>query len=123
MIRAYLIRKLSTYQDGFHQESMTLQSMIQSEGDVARLFKGRYEDITQATAGSDKNSENIVKALEDRLDNKVDCIDYHRVKREEAEVAKRELEGKLLRKESETERSEKDLIQVRKRLEDEERRT
>ena len=31
--------------DEYHQESMAHQVMIQSEGDVARMYKGRYEQI------------------------------------------------------------------------------
>ena len=37
-IRTYLTRKLAMIKDEYHQESMTYQAMIQSEGDVARKY-------------------------------------------------------------------------------------
>jgi len=36
-IRSYLSRKLAMIRDEYHQESMTHQAMMQSEGDVARM--------------------------------------------------------------------------------------
>lgn len=96
--------------------------MVQSKGDVARLYKDRFEDITRATSCTDKNSDNIMKALKDRLDHEVDRTDYRRVIRDEAEQERREMENKLRAKEHEAERDERGLNRVRKRLEDEEKR-
>ena len=108
-LTAYLIRKISAYQDEFRQESMTLQSMMRSESDVAKLYKSRYEDITQVTMGSDSNTENIMKALKDRLDHEVDLTDHYRSKRDEADQKRVELEAKLRVEESEAKNNEKPL--------------
>ena len=52
----------------YHQEKLTLQSIAMSEGDVAKLYKGRYEDITRELQGSESNPDSVVKALTSRLD-------------------------------------------------------
>lgn len=61
-------RKINAIADESRHEMMTLKSMLQSEGDVARLYKGRYEDVSKATSGSNPTSDNLVVALRERLD-------------------------------------------------------
>ena len=52
---------------------MTLQSFVQSKGDVAKFYKGRYEDITQGMVGAAEiDPDGIVKALKNRLDREAD---------------------------------------------------
>ena len=67
-IKSYLLKKLSEYRNEYQQERLTLQSMAQSEGDVAKLYKSRYEDITREIPGSESNPDSMVKALKIRLD-------------------------------------------------------
>ena len=50
--------------------------MVQSEGDIAKLYKGRYEDITQEIVGADKSSNNMVKCLKLRLDREAVFSDH-----------------------------------------------
>ncbi len=73
-IMTYLLKKLSEFRNEYHQEQLTLQSIAQSEGDVARLYKGRYEDLTKELPGSESNSDSMVKALKTRLDNEKNYV-------------------------------------------------
>ncbi len=61
-IKSYLLQKLAEYRNEYQHERLTLQSMVQSEGDVAKLYKGRYEDITRRMANAESNPDNMVKA-------------------------------------------------------------
>ena len=67
-VKSYLLKKLSEMRNEYHQEKLTLQSIAMSEGDVAKLYKGRYEDITRELQGSESNPDSVVKALTSRLD-------------------------------------------------------
>ncbi len=58
-IKSYLLQKLAEFRNEYQQEKLTLQSMVQSEGDVAKLYKGRYEDITQQMANAESNPDNM----------------------------------------------------------------
>ena len=49
----------------YHQESMTHQAMIQSAGDVARMYKGRYEHMAQSAMGKDPNTDQIIQSLKE----------------------------------------------------------
>jgi len=40
--RSYFTKKLMMFRDEFQQESMAFQAMVQSEGEVAKLYKGRW---------------------------------------------------------------------------------
>ena len=67
-IRNYLTRKLAMIEDEYRQEARTQQAMIQSEGDVARMYKGRFEHITQSSLGKDPDTDQLIKSLKSRLD-------------------------------------------------------
>ena len=67
-IRNYLTRKLAMIEDEYRQEAKTQQAMIQSEGDVARMYKGRFEYITQSSLGKDPDTDQLIKSLKSRLD-------------------------------------------------------
>ena len=67
-IRNYLTRKLAMIEDEYRQEARTHQAMIQSEGDVARLYKGRFEQITQNSLGKDPDTDQLIRSLKNRLD-------------------------------------------------------
>lgn len=112
-IKSFLVRKLAMYCAEFQQESMTLQSMIQSEGDIAKLYKGRYEDIAQSAVGTDSNSEIIMKALKSRLDYEADNTDFHRVKRDEAVQEMRDMRTEFTVKEYEYEAEKGDKVLTR----------
>lgn len=112
-IKSFLVRKLAMYCAEFQQESMTLQSMIQSEGDIAKLYKGRFEDIAQSAVGTDSNSEIIMKALQSRLDYEADNTDFHRVKRDEAVQEMRDMRTELKVKEYEYEAEKGDKVLTR----------
>ena len=67
-VRNYLTRKLAMIEDEYRQEARTQQAMIQSEGDVARIYKGRFEHITQSSLGKDPDTDQLIKSLKSRLD-------------------------------------------------------
>ena len=67
-IRNYLTRKLAMIEDEYRQEARTQQAMIQSEGDVARMYKGRFEHITQSSLGKEPDTDQLIKSLKSRLD-------------------------------------------------------
>ena len=67
-IRSYLTRKLAMIEDEYRQEARTHQANIQSEGDVARLYKGRFEQITQNSLGKDPDTDQLIRSLKNRLD-------------------------------------------------------
>lgn len=115
--KANLILKLSQYQDEFRQGSFTLQSMMQSENDVAKEYKSRYETITQVTPGGDPATESAINALKDRLDNEEKITEIYRNKRDEADQRSLAHETKLMKEESGLKNTEDRMIQVRKRLE------
>lgn len=70
--------------DEYHQEAVTHQAMIQSEGDVARLYKGRYEHMAQSALGKDPSTDQIIKSLKSRLDHEANHTNVYREKHAKA---------------------------------------
>ena len=60
--------KLAMIEDEYQHEARTQQAMIQSEGDVARLYKGRFEQLTHDSLGKDPDTDQLIKSLKNRLD-------------------------------------------------------
>eukprot|EP00434_Breviolum_minutum_P033236 symbB.v1.2.029410.t1/scaffold3211.1/size107887/2 len=83
--------------DEYHQEAVTHQAMIQSEGDVARLYKGRYEHMAQSALGKDPSTDQIIKSLKSRLDHEANHTNVYREKHakasEELSETMRKLKG------------------------------
>ena len=94
-IRSYLSKKLMMFRDEYQQESITLQAMIQSESDVAKLYKGRYEHIAQSALGKDPSSDHIIKSLKSRLDHEADHTDIYRRKHTKASEELNEMRMEL----------------------------
>lgn len=100
---------------------MTLESNLQSEGDIARLYKGRYEDITKATNGSNPNSDNLIIALKDRLSKEADYGDYQESKKVEMANQLAVLNMELVSEKKSVKMKEETTDKVRKGLIEEER--
>lgn len=49
---------------------------MRSENDVAKLYRSRYESITQVTTGSDPTTDSVINALMGRLDNEENLTDF-----------------------------------------------
>ena len=109
-----------------------------NEHNVARMFRGRYDDITRGTNGKDPNSDSLVIALKDRLDREASYADTQETKivdlrsqlsdvnlelhSEKQEVMNRERKSesfleKLIDKERNEKESEKKLREKDRRIE------
>ena len=119
-IKSYLLQKLAEFRDEYRQERLTLQSMVQSEGDVAKLYKGRYEDITQQMANAESNPDNMVRALKSRLDRETEyTLQQVALRQKEGEKLK-DMTTEMKVQEFEVEKSTKVNDRLRKKLEEEE---
>ena len=65
--------------------------MLNCEGEVARLYKGRFEEITKVTSGMDSETKTLTLALKDRLDREVSASGS-----KEATISELRDEGKLI---------------------------
>ena len=119
-IKSYLLQKLAEFRNEYQHERLTLQSMIQSEGDVAKLYKGRYEDMTQQMANAESNPDNMVKALKKRLDNETQYTLQQISLRSKETEKLREMTNEMKIQEYEAEKSMKTSERLRKKLEEEE---
>ena len=119
-IRSYLSRKLAMIRDEYHQESTTHQAMIQSEGDVARLYKGRYEHMAQSATGKDPSTDQIVQSLRSRLDHEANHAHTYREKHDKVYMELNEMRMKLKTEEYEMKQNSKVHDRTRKKLEEEE---
>ena len=119
-IKSYLLQKLAEYRNEYQQERLTLQSMVQSEGDVAKLYKGRYEDITRQMASAESNPDNMVKALKKRLDSETEYTLQQMTLRSKESERLREMTTEMKIQEYEAEKSMKVSDRLRKKLEEEE---
>ena len=70
-IAAFLSRKIHEAVDDSKREILSLETMLNCEGEVARLYKGRFEEITKVTSGMDSETKTLTLALKDRLDREV----------------------------------------------------
>ena len=70
-IAAFLSRKIHEAVDESKREILSLETMLNCEGEVARLYKGRFEEITKVTSGMDSETKTLTLALKDRLDREV----------------------------------------------------
>ena len=118
-IRSYLTRKLAMMRDEYHQEAMTHQVMIQSEGDVARMYKGRYELIVQNSLGKDPSTDQIIHSLTNRLEREGNSTQLYMNKHGKATEELSEVTMKLKGEEFGAKQNAKVLDRVRKRLEEE----
>ena len=119
-IKSYLLQKLAEFHNEYRQEKLTLQSMVQSEGDVAKLYKGRYEDITQHMANAESNPDNMVRALKQRLDRETDyTLQQVSLRHKEGERL-RDMTTEMKVQEYEAEKNMKANDRIRKKLEKEE---
>ena len=100
----------------------SIRKVLRSENDVAKLYRSRYESITQVTTGSDPTTDSVINALMGRLDNEENLTDFYRNKRDEADQRSLAIQMKLTREESEWKNTEDKMIQFGKRLEDTEAR-
>ena len=69
--------------------------MIQSEGDVARMHKGRYEHIAQSAMGKDPSTDQIIQSLRSRLDHEANHAKTSREKHGKASMELDEIKMKL----------------------------
>lgn len=93
--------------DEYHQESVTHQAMIQSEGDVARLYKGRYEHMAQSAMGKDPSTDQIIQSVRSRLDHEANHAHTYREKHEKANEEFSEMRMKLKTEEYELKQNSK----------------
>ena len=94
--------------------------MVQSEGDVAKLYKGRYEDITQQMANAESNPENMVKALKSRLNRETEYTLQQVSLRQKEGERLRDMTTEMKVQELEAEKNTKVNDRLRKKLEEEE---
>ena len=115
-IRSYLSKKLMMImiRDEYQQESVTYQAMIKSEGDVARLNKGRYEHIAQSALEKDPSSDKVIKSLKSRLDHEADHTEIYRRKHTKASEELNELRMELKTEEYELKQNSKVHDRTRK---------
>ena len=119
-IKSYLLQKLAEFRNEYQHERLTLQSMVQSEGDVAKLYKGRYEDMTQQMVNAESNPDNMVKALKKRLDNETQYTLQQISLRSKETEKLREMTNEMKIQEYEAEKSMKASERLRMKLEQEE---
>ena len=118
-IRSYLTRKLAMIRDEYHQEASTQQVMIQSEGDVARMYKGRYELIVQNSLGKDPSTDQVIHSLKNRLENEGNSTKLYMNKHGKASEELSEVTMKLKGEEFDAKQNAIVLERVRRRLEEE----
>ena len=118
-VMSFIQKKIDESNKRSESEIMQLNTMLQSEHDVARIYKGRFEDITRGTSGKEPSSDALVNALKDRLDNEASYIGSQETKitelRDQLNDTSLELyseKKEVQNKEQKSEKILKDLIDV-----------
>ena len=119
-VRSYIINKISQYKDEMNLESMTLQAMVQSEGDVARPYKERYEELV--LSADDSRPDSLVLALKGRLDEESGKTGYYKIKRDEADEVRLKATGEAASARREEERAKKEAQHFRSLYEESEKK-
>ena len=77
---SFVKRKIDEAHRQSESEIMKLSNELQNEHNVARMYRGRFNDITKGTSGKDPNSDALVIALKDRLDHEASYVDSQETK-------------------------------------------
>ena len=77
---SFIRRKIDEANKQSALEIMKLNTTIQSEYNVAKMHKGRYDDLTKGTSGKEPTSDALVQALKDRLDREASYVDSQETK-------------------------------------------
>ena len=137
-VMSFIKRKIDEANRQSESEIMRLSNALQSENNAARIYRGRFDDITKGTSGKDPNSDSLVIALKDRLDREASYLDSQGTKivdlknqiadvnlelhSEKQEVMNRERKSerileKLIDKERKDKESEKELREKGRKIE------
>ena len=79
-VMSFIQKKIDESNRRYESEIMQLDALLQSEHTVARMYKGRYEDVTRGTSGKDHQSDALIAALKDRLDHEASYTDSQEAK-------------------------------------------
>ena len=79
-VMSFIQMKIDESNRRYESEIMQLDALLQSEHTVARMYKGRYEDVTRGTSGKDHQSDALIAALKDRLDHEASYTDSQEAK-------------------------------------------
>ena len=77
---SFIKKKIDETNRQSESEIMRLSNALQNEYNVARMYRGRFDDITKGTSGKDPNSDALVIALKDRLDHEASYVDSQETK-------------------------------------------
>ena len=137
-VMSFIKRKIDEANRQSESEIMRLSNALQNEHNVARTYRGRFDDITKGTSGKDPNSDALVIALKNRLDHEASYVDSQETKivdlrsqladinlelhSEKQEVMNRERKSerileKLIDKERNDKESEKKLREKERKIE------
>ena len=79
-VTSFIRRKIDEANKQSESEIMRLNNTLQSEYHVARMYRGRFDDITKGISDKEPTADVLVQALKDRLDREASYIDSQEVK-------------------------------------------
>ena len=79
-VMSFIRRKIDEANKQSESEIMRLNNTLQSEYHVARMHRGRFDDITKGISDKEPTADDLVQALKDRLDREASYIDSQEVK-------------------------------------------
>ena len=77
---SFIKRKIDEANRQGESEIVRLSNALQNEHNVAKTYRGRFDDITRGTSGKDPNADALVIALKDRLDHEASYVDSQETK-------------------------------------------
>ena len=121
-VASFIRRKINEIKSQSEQEMTSMRNTLQSEHDLAMLYKGRYEDITRNTKSTDPDSNSLVVALKARLDQEASYTDSQENKIDELREQLNEMRSQYFSEKWEVQSKEAKNDRIQRELEEQEKK-